>query len=278
MRARTSDGIELEYEVYGSGSTNVLFLHGWGNAASFWEDLLAGHLDLTGLRCIAASYRGHGGSSAPADGYTADQFSRDMFAVADDAGAAELVVVGFSMAAKFAPVMAAQEPSRVVAQVLIAPVGPERMDVPWEVFEGWMEAARDPGKFRELLQPFIARPVEDRLLTLYCNNVARASEAGMKGTSDMCARQSVTETIRGVDIPTLVVTGRADPLMPEACLRQKVLPYFPQARVIRMPCGHEIPYEMPSETAWLLEAFLAGVGTRSQKREAFEAGRATHVS
>jgi hypothetical protein len=29
-----------------------------------------------------------------------------------------------------------------------------------------------------------------------------------------------------------------------------------------MPCGHEIPYEMPSETAWLLEAFLAGVGSR----------------
>jgi pimeloyl-ACP methyl ester carboxylesterase len=86
MKTHTTDGIELEYEIYGNGKIDVLFLHGWGNAASFWDDLLTTRLDLSGLRCIAASYRGHGGSSAAEDGYTADQFARDMFAVADDAG------------------------------------------------------------------------------------------------------------------------------------------------------------------------------------------------
>jgi pimeloyl-ACP methyl ester carboxylesterase len=263
MKTRTDDGVEIEYEVYGNGATNVLFLHGWGNAASFWDDLLTRRLDLSGLRCITASYRGHGGSSAPEHGYTADRFARDMFAVADAVGAQELIVVGFSMAAKFAPVMAAVDPSRVVAQILIAPVGPDAIDIPDEVFEGWMQSARDPQQFRIVLQPFVARPVEDTLLDLYCQNVARASQAGLKGTSDMCSKQSVVAAIRGVTIPTLIVTGTADPLMPDAYVREEVLRYFPHARVVRVPCGHEIPYEMPWETAWLLEAFLAGVGTHS---------------
>lgn len=171
---RTDDGIDIEYEIYGSGDTNLLFLHGWGNAASFWKDLLTNHVDLSGLRCITASYRGHGGSSTATGGYTAERFARDMFAVADAAGAHELIVVGFSMPAKFAPAMAVADPSRVRAQVLIAPVGPDRADIPDEVFEGWMDAARDPGQFRKVLQPFIALPIEDRPLDLYCANVALA--------------------------------------------------------------------------------------------------------
>jgi pimeloyl-ACP methyl ester carboxylesterase len=131
-----------------------------------------------------------------------------------------------------------------------------------------MEAARDPREFRSVMQPFIARPIEERLIDLYCNNVARASRAGMKGTSDMCAKQSVAGVIEGLSIPTLILTGTADPLMPEAYVREEVLPYFPNARIVWMPRGHEIPYEMPSETAWLLEAFLSGVGTRSAGSDA----------
>jgi pimeloyl-ACP methyl ester carboxylesterase len=253
MKTRTQDGIDLEYEVYGSGETNLLFLHGWGNAASFWYDLLTNHLDLSGLRCIAASYRGHGGSSPATGGYTAEQFARDMFAVADAAGAQQLIVVGFSMAAKFAPAMAALQPARVTAQVLIAPVGPDAIDIPDEV---------DPEEFRKILQPFIARPIDDRLMDVYCGNVARASRAGLKGTSDMCSRESLVGMIRGVRIPTLIATGKADPLMPAAYIREEVLAYFPHARVVWLPCGHEIPYEMPEETAWLLEAFLAGMPPR----------------
>jgi pimeloyl-ACP methyl ester carboxylesterase len=259
VQTRTDDGIDIEYEVYGSGDTNLLFLHGWGNAASFWKDLLTNHLDLSGLRCIAASYRGHGGSSPASEGYSADRFARDMFTVADAAGADELIVVGFSMAAKFAPAMAAAAPSRVRAQVLIAPVGPDRADIPDEVFEGWIEAAQDPIEFRKVLQPFVARPIEDRLMELYCANVAIATQAALKGTSDMCSRESLVDVVRTVRIPTLIVTGKSDPLMPPAYIREEVLAYFPHARVVWLPCGHEIPYEMPAETAGLLEAFLAGL-------------------
>jgi pimeloyl-ACP methyl ester carboxylesterase len=163
------------------------------------------------------------------------------------------------MAGKFAVGMAGADPSRVRAQVLIAPVGPDRADIPDEVFEGWIDAARDPREFRKVLQPFIARPIEDRLLDLYCANVAIATRAALKGTSDMCSRESLVDVARTVSIPTLIITGQSDPLISPAYVREEVLAYFPRARVAWLPCGHEIPYEMPAETAWLLEAFLAGV-------------------
>ena len=63
--------------------------------------------------------------------------------------------------------------------------------------------------------------------------------------------------IKDVRVPTLIVTGEADPLMPAQYIREEVMPYFPQSRVISLPCGHEIPYEMPAETGWIIEAFLA---------------------
>ncbi len=80
----------------------------------------------------------------------------------------------------------------------------------------------------------------------------------------MCSRESLVEAISGVRIPTLVVSGAADPLLPAAYIREEVLAYFPQARAVFLPCGHEIPYEMPVETSWLLQAFLAGVANREQ--------------
>ena len=59
---RTDDGVMIEYNVYGSGPLTPLFLHGWGNAANSWDELITTRLNLAGLRCVAATYRGHGGS------------------------------------------------------------------------------------------------------------------------------------------------------------------------------------------------------------------------
>src|ERR1700688_1543507 len=91
MKVRTDDGIAIEYQIYGRGPLTLLFLHGWGNAASAWDDFVTRRLNLSGLRCIAASYRGHGGSSGCGSGYTHERFARDMFAVVDAVGAERFV-------------------------------------------------------------------------------------------------------------------------------------------------------------------------------------------
>jgi pimeloyl-ACP methyl ester carboxylesterase len=232
-------------------------LHGWGNAASFWHHLFTEFMDLTGLQCIAASYRGHGGSDPAMTGYTHERFARDMFSVADASGADRLIVVGFSMAGKFCRYMSHLAPSRILGQVLMAPAGPECLGAPRAAFAPWVEAAPHPRQYRAILEQFITRPVREDLAQLYCENVARATRAALEGTIDMFYVPIHDEVGRGV--PTLIMVGENDPLLGPDYARQFVLSSAPGARMVVMPCNHEIPIEMPRETAWILEAFLSGL-------------------
>jgi pimeloyl-ACP methyl ester carboxylesterase len=258
QNARTDDGVTIEYSVHGSGPLTLLFLHGWGNAANAWDDLITTRVNLAGLRCIAASHRGHGGSSETASGYTHDRFARDMFVVADAAGADSFVMVGFSMGAKFGRYMAYLHPRRVVGQVLIAPPGPEKFGVPREALIPWLEAAPHPERFREILLSFTTQPIREDLLDMYCRNVSLASRAGLEGTIDMFY-ESIEKEVNEIRTPTLIIAGEDDPLFNREYVNKHVLPTSPGARAVFLPCGHEIPFEMPHETAGLLEAYLAGL-------------------
>jgi pimeloyl-ACP methyl ester carboxylesterase len=266
--ARTDDGVNIEYRVYGSGPLTLLFQHGWGNAADFWDHIFNEYLELTGLRCVAASYRGHGGSDKVAGGYTHERFARDMFAVADAIGADRFVSVGFSMAGKFCRYMPYLEPGRVLGQVLIAPPGPEPLGVPREIFAPWLEAAPDPQKFRPILSQFITLPVREDLLDRYCASVASASPAALEGTIDMFY-ESIVDEVRGVRVPTIVIAGAGDPILTPDYVKGSVVECTTGARLVIFPCGHEVPIEMPKETAWILQAFVAGL-----KGQAAEVGAA----
>ena len=85
-----------------------------------------------------------------------------------------------------------------------------------------------------------------------------ASRAGLEGTIDMFYALTEHE-VSGIHIPTLIIAGEADPLFNRESVNNNVLPTAPGARAIFLPCGHEIPFEMPNETARLLEACLAGL-------------------
>jgi pimeloyl-ACP methyl ester carboxylesterase len=259
-KIRTDDGIAIEFNTYGSGPLTLLFLHGWGNAASSWDDFITAHLNLAGLRCVAASYRGHGGSDGAAFGYTHERFARDMFAVADAVAAGRFVIVGFSMAGKFGRYMAHQNPGRVLGQILIAPAGPEKLDLPREALNPWLDAAPHPERFREILLQFTKRPIREDLLELYCRNVSLASRAGLEGTIDMFY-ESIENEVRNIRIPTLIVAGEGDPLFNAEYVNKQLLPTAPGARAVLLPCGHEVPFEMPGETASLVEAYLAGLSS-----------------
>src|SRR5439155_25976626 len=139
----------------------------------------------------------------------------------------------------------------LLGQVLFPPPGPEKFEVPREALSSWLEAAPHPERFREILLQFTKRPIREDLLDLYCRNVARASRAGLEGTIDMFY-ESIENEVSNIRTPTLIMAGEGDPLFNAEYINKRVLPTTPGARVVILPCGHEIPFEMPEETAWLL--------------------------
>ena len=259
---RTDDGVQIEYTLRGSGTLDILFLHGWGGAANYWDDLLTNYLDLTGLRAICISYRGHGGSDKTADGYTHDRFTRDVFAVADHVNSKRAVLAGFSMSGRFAQHMAATCPRRVLGLILVNSCGPEQIAVPEAVIEKWIQAVGDRASFESWFVQFIKQPVQPALLDLYFANCARAERAALSGTAEMFSKASIEAMVQGkIAAPVVAICGAADPLFPSDYTRERVVALYPQARLAVLDTGHESPLEAPREMAGLIEAFLAGLST-----------------
>jgi pimeloyl-ACP methyl ester carboxylesterase len=257
--AQAEDGIRIAYESHGSGSLKVLLLHGWGGSSSYWRDLVS-HLNLEGLHLIAPSYRGHGDSEKPSAGYTLDQFAKDVLAVADAEGARRFVLVGFSMSGKFGQYVATVQPKRLLGLVLIAPVPASEFPVPAEMAKAWCDTQQDRvAAFDTILAPFTKVPVKRELTELFLDDFGKAARIGLEETLNICGL-SFVEQAKKIRIPTLVLAGSYDPLITPDMLKSTILTQIAGTRMVTLPCGHEIPQEMPEQTGALLEAFLSGAG------------------
>ena len=256
--AQTEDGVRIQYEIFGTGSLPLVLLHGWGGSSSYWHEMVS-HLELAGLRVIAPSYRGHGGSDKPATGYTLDQFAKDVVEVTDAAGAKRWVLVGFSMSGKFAQYIAALHSKRVLGLVLIGSVPGSEFPIPAEIGRTWCDAQQSREDFKRILVPFVKIPIKAELTEAFLDDFQKATRVALEHTLEMCA-VSVSEHAVQIRVPTLVLAGSYDPLVPPDLLRSTILSQIRGARMIALACGHEIPQEMPEQTAGLLEAFVSGLG------------------
>ena len=110
------NGIEMYYEMYGSGEPLVL-LHGFFETGDWWDfiiDDLSEHFQL-----IIPDLRGHGRSTNPLDHWTMSQSAKDIFALLDNLGIEKFNGIGVSTGAKTLLHMATQDTQRVASMVLI---------------------------------------------------------------------------------------------------------------------------------------------------------------
>lgn len=255
---RTDDGVSISYKALGAGPLHLLFLHGWGGSGGYWDGMLK-YFDLNGLYAITPSYRGHGDSDKPTTGYTLERFAKDMFAVANDANADRFVLVGFSMSGKYAQYMTLMEPDRVLGEVLIAPCGAGELAFPEEMARSWCDAVGNRHRIKELLTPFYALPAKPELMDAFLDDFVKIPRVALEQTIHMFAKTSFIEKVKAIRAPTLVIAGVDDPVLTPEYMRQNLIAQIPGSRLVVLPCGHEIPHEMPSETAALLSAFVAGL-------------------
>jgi non-heme chloroperoxidase len=252
------DGVRIFYSVQGEGASTVLFMHGWAGSGAYFDQTLK-YLDLTGLHVITMDLRGHGDSDKPDSGYTDEQFAKDAFAVADDARADKIAVVGFSMSGRFAQYLSVIAPERVRGQVLVAGCPASPIPLPEETRRDWVARAGNAERLKEVTSMFLTRPVEPGVLDSFGAEAAKASQTALDETMKVLMYSSFAEKLETMRTPTLVVGGIHDSIFQPDALRGWVRS-MPHARLALLDSNHEIPIEQPREFAAVLEAFLAGQG------------------
>jgi non-heme chloroperoxidase len=235
----TKDGTQVYYKDWGVGQP-VVFSHGWPLNADSWEAQMM-FLATNGYRCIAHDRRGHGRSSQPWNGNDMDTYADDLSELIETLNLKSAVLIGFSAGGgEVARYIGRHGTKRVAKAALISAVPPLMLKtaansggLPIEVFDGIRNGAiADRSQLYKDLAggPFFGanRPgakVSQGMIDAFW---LQGMQAGHKNTFDCIkafSETDFTEDLRKFDVPTLILHGDDDQIVPvdAAALRSSKL-------------------------------------------------------
>ena len=111
----TNLGAQLNYNVYGSGDTTLLFVHGWCIDQSYWSDQVDYFED--NYRVVTLDLPGHGHSGKERKIWSVENFSRDIIVIIEALSLTNVVLIGHSMGGDIILEATAKNPAVVVGFV-----------------------------------------------------------------------------------------------------------------------------------------------------------------
>ena len=225
----TKDGTQIYYKDWGSGRP-VVFSHGWPLNADAWEGQMV-FLGERGYRVVAHDRRGHGRSGQPWNGNDMDTYADDLAALIDTLDLRDAVLVGHSTGGgEVARYLGRHGSKRVGKAVLLGAVPPIMLKtaanpggLPMDVFDGIRAGVRADRSqfFKDLTVPFYGanRPGAKVSQGLKDSFWFMGMQGSLKAELD-CIKQfsetDFTEDLKKIDVPTLIVHGDDDQIVPIA--------------------------------------------------------------
>ncbi len=227
----TSDATQLYFKDWGTGQP-IVFSHGWPLHADSWESqmiFLAGE----GYRCIAHDRRGHGRSGQPWSGNDMNTYADDLAGLFETLDLRDVILVGFSTGGgEVARYIGRHGSSRVAKVALISSVTPLMVKTPGnpnglsvDVFdEIRANALKDRSQlYIEIASgPFFGfnregvKPSQGMIDSFWLQGMM----AGHKNAYDCIeafSETDFTDDLRKIDVPTLVIHGDDDQIVPIGC-------------------------------------------------------------
>jgi non-heme chloroperoxidase len=206
----------------------VVFSHGWPLSADAWEDQMV-FLAARGYRCIAHDRRGHGRSSQPWDGNEMDTYADDLATLVEALDLEGAVHVGHSTGGgEVARYIGRHGSKRVAKAVLISAVAPLMLKtadnpggLPIEAFDAIRAGvlADRSQFFKDLSVPFYGanRPGAKVSQGMRDTFWAQGMQGGFKSIIDCIkafSETDFTEDLKRFDVPTLILHGDDDQIVP----------------------------------------------------------------
>ena len=242
--------VELHYEDYGTGKPVVL-VHGWPLSGRAWEPQVPALVD-AGYRVIAYDRRGFGQSSQPWDGYDYDTLSADLAKLLEELDLREVTLVGFSMGggelARYVGTYGTERIAKLVFASAVPPYLWKSDDNPDggvdQDLADWFTTGLTgdrPAFLKEFVEMFytagkpslVNRPLVSDEQAAYSLSIAEW--ASPKGTLDCVAAFAKTDfrnDLEKVDVPTLVIHGDSDTVVPFEVSGQRTAAAIPSSETV----------------------------------------------
>ena len=223
----TRDGMNMYYKDWGTGQP-VLFNHGWPLSADAFEDQMF-FLASNGYRCVGVDRRGHGRSDQTWQGNDMDTYASDLNELIEKLDLRDTILVGHSTGGGVvAHYIGRYGTSRVAKAVLMSAVPPGLLKtdanpdgLPIELFNGLRDGIRnDRAQFwKEFCNLFyslnrpgakISEGIADSFWLQCTMTGFPGSHIGIKAFSET----DFTEDLKKFDIPTLIMHGEDDQVVP----------------------------------------------------------------
>jgi 3-oxoadipate enol-lactonase len=258
-RIKSSDA-EIAYWALGAG-TPVVLLHPFPAHHEFW--LPVAEALATRYRVILPDLRGHGESAVGEGPATMEKHAADIARVMDDANVGRAPLVGVSIGGYVLFEFWRKHRGRVAALGLCntkAPAdGPEARAARLQAANDVLERGTEPffesmipkliGKTTRETRPDLVEGALRMMRKMSPENVAQVQRG-------MAARPDSIETLKTINVPTLLVTGDED-LMTGVNEAELMRSHIANSQLRVIPkAGHYSPWEQPQDAANLLRQFL----------------------
>jgi non-heme chloroperoxidase len=247
----TRDGTEIFYRDWGSGPP-VVFSHGWPLTGDAWGYQML-FLVSKGYRCIAHDRRGHGRSSQPSNGNDMDNYADDLAELLEALDVTGATLIGHSTGGGEVTRYVGRHGSARVAKVVLVGAVPPLMlrteanpgGLPIEVFDGIRAAsiADRSQLYRDLASgPFFgfnrpgAKPMQGVIDAFWLQGML----SGHKNAYECIKAFSETDftsDLMAFDIPTLILHGDDDQIVPIGASAQRSAELVPGAELKVYPGG-----------------------------------------
>ena len=274
----TKDGTQIYYKEWGEGPV-VTFSHGWPLNADAWDGQLQ-FLAQNGYRAIAHDRRGHGRSSQPSSGNDMNGYADDLAAVIEALDLRDVTLVGHSTGGgEVARYIGRHGTNRVAKAVLVAAVPPlmlQTKDNP----EGLPKKVFDElrlGLFTNRSQFYHELAIQFYGANRPGANVPQGTldqfwlwsmQAGLKNAYESIkafSETDFTEDLKKFDVPTLVMHGEDDQIVPVKDSAKKSAKLIKGAQEIYYPgAPHGLTTTLQDQINADLLTFLRS-GTRQKK-------------